>query len=104
MKYCCDPFWNALQNAGKKGFSIVVVETAGTMIYAMQSRLCDFQEQHELIQTIADKKLTSLNLPFLIQKRISFCPFCGKKLQWLMTPGSQEAQELSQVHDKYMVK
>ena len=104
MKYCCEPFCYALENAGKKGFGIVLTESVGMLRYAIQTRLCDFDQQDKLKEILEIEALKEIGIPLVIQKRITFCPFCGKKLERLMLPGSQQAQELTELHKSYIVK
>ncbi len=101
MKYCCEPFFNALDNAGNKGFSIILTDCVGMLRYAIQTRLCDYSQQDEMSQILVDKEIS---LPLVILKRITFCPFCGKKLERLIMPNSPEARQLTEAHAKYTVK
>ncbi|MCG8701129.1 MAG: hypothetical protein MI922_23955 [Bacteroidales bacterium] len=103
MKYCCDPFYHALANAGKKGFAVVVSGNGDSVIYYMQTRICDFDAVDDILAKFKSlPEPLGVSLPFQMQKKIAFCPFCGKKLDNLMQTFQDETIELIELHKKYV--
>ena len=102
-EYCCEPFHNALNNAGKKGFSIVLKDTAGIINYYIQTRVCDFEIDNSFREATSEHMPQEYSFPVVIQKKIGFCPFCGKKLATLINPKSEFAQTTLKQHSDYIV-
>ncbi len=104
MKYCCDPFFHALDNAGKKGFSIIASRENNEICYYIQSRICDFDFNEEFLAKIKSiPKPLGISLPMQMQKKIEFCPFCGKKLSTLFQADNPEIKETLDRHSRYLL-
>ena len=103
MKYCCDPFYHALENAGQKGFAIIVSREHDNINYFIQSRICDHSFNEQFLAKM--KSLPTplgISIPLQIQKKIEYCPFCGKKLSTLMSISNHETLELIKHHNVYL--
>ena len=104
MKYCCDPFFHALDNAGKKGFSVIASRENDEIFYYLQSRICDFDFNEEFLAKLKSlPKPLGISLPIQMQKKIEYCPFCGKKLATLFQVANPEVSELLEQHSRYLL-
>ena len=103
IKYCCDPFFHALDNAGKKGFSIIASKENDDVFYYIQSRLCNFKDKDEFVAKFKSlPKPLGISIPMEMQKKIEYCPFCGKRLDTMLQTFNPETMEILDEHKKYL--
>jgi hypothetical protein len=96
--FCCYPLQNVLSGAGERGLSAVVVSSPEGLIFMLQSRGIDFGTENKLGLIPSELELfvnSSASFP------IKFCPFCGKRLEDLVSASLPEFQRLSEKHLPY---
>lgn len=97
--FCCPFFRNSVQNAGRKGLSILLVLVNGRMLFYMQFRACDASVEDRLPSLFArlpdEAQHQASSLATSWQLRISYCPCCGAALDKLRCANKKELQELA---------
>jgi hypothetical protein len=78
ITFCCDNFSWMIQEAGKKGFSIVSANLNGTLGFMLQARN---------------------QSGFIVEQGIKFCPWCGKHLDDVIKRNKAVFMELAKRHE-----
>lgn len=83
--FCCDLFESLVDNAGRRGFSIIAGAQLDLRAFFLQSRT----HNDPIIDPSNDRSQSlPLNHSLIFQNAIKFCPFCGTDLKrWI---GSNE--------------
>jgi hypothetical protein len=72
MKYCCEVFRSILNEGGKRGLSIIVVEANVGPVFFFQARSLDPERQLPSTGFVVTTEL---------EVAIKFCPWCGANLK-----------------------
>ena len=102
--YCCDGFKCLVENAGQKGFSIVVCEWDGVIHFWLQARSGFTDQQlHEFWQALQARKIDSIRYLSLAEGQyVKYCPYCGKKPLNLLKKYPKEYRVLLAKHKVYV--
>lgn len=95
-KLCCNAFINLINNAGDRGFSVLVSEDKEGVMFAVQMRSVSFIDEKNLPKGPWPTTLTNLTLSGSM--RIRYCPSCGKLLNDLVVSDPKYFQELAAKH------
>lgn len=100
MKMCCSGFQNLIDQAGSSGLSVIVVLRGENIKFRIQSRGCkwnDVKQLHFLSEFVRDGKVNIVE-----QTGLLYCPFCGTKLEKLVTKNRDILEKLAIEHEKYI--
>ena len=90
--FCCRGFEILVENAGKKGISVLVFKTDGRIIFELQSRAFSKEDEILFVQGSTPLGIKG-NMMLLANIRLSYCPYCGTRLQSLIKKSTKEALE-----------
>lgn len=91
MNFCCNPFRTRVENAGNRGFSIIVAKLGGELCFSAQARGVDAADEQKIKHPSATVNVAS-------EHAISFCPFCGASLKSLVEKYPAEFERLAFSH------
>jgi len=86
--FCCDGMKSLIANAGQRGISVLVYNTSSGFRFNIQGRAISKEDENRLAQhpTPNPTPLTSDgHLTISANCGLNYCPFCGTKLQKLIT-------------------
>src|SRR5947209_4604176 len=79
MMFCCRPMDTAIEEAGRKGISVIAHNQDGIRFFCIQGRACDYADEEKL-KGLRGRPEIPRFLRVVSQWAIRFCPFCGMKL------------------------
>jgi hypothetical protein len=90
--FCCRGFEALTEQAGQKGISVLIFESGGRFLFELQSRAMSKEDE-----AIFTQDLTRLpgkgTMTLVANVRLSYCPYCGTKLQSLVKRSTRKAFE-----------
>jgi hypothetical protein len=90
--FCCVGLENLIGNAGQRGISVLVYERPGGFLFSLQGRAVTKD-----VETFLSQNPTPLpfegNMDISANIGLSYCPFCGTKLQTLITSSTKKRFE-----------
>jgi hypothetical protein len=94
MEFCCQTLYSLTTSAGYKGVAILVRNTnSHGLSFVLQTRGVSAKDEVKLKGINADVTvLLKGNLP------LTYCPFCGKRLEDLLKEKSEFFQTLAEQH------
>ncbi len=92
--FCCPGFENLIVCAGHKGISALVSRTSAGLVFLLQSRSVDADDENRLVPIPFD-----INL--ICNTGIRFCPFCGKPVQQMIEKEPEAFAQLATMHEKF---
>jgi len=109
--YCCHTFENIVQNAGNRGFAILVRRLMSVgLMFELQERAIAFADEASMFKrssseqsswTMAQPSPASATLA--ASGIIRFCPFCGRRLEELIAADPKFFEELEAKHKPFLV-
>ena len=103
MMFCCNLFQSAVQDAGKKGISIIAHNEEGFKFFCLQARACDSDQEKNLSESLPHNVHPRF-LRIVEQVAVKFCPFCGCKLERTIK-GDQDAFDLlAKHHENFLLR
>jgi hypothetical protein len=106
MMFCCVGLKNLIGTAGQRGMSALVYKTPRGFRFNLQSRA--LSREAELYLTRVPTPLLPLpiqgdkNMTVSVNIGLNYCPFCGTKLQTLVTWSTKKHFEaLAEEHKKF---
>jgi hypothetical protein len=100
MKLCCDALTEMLENAGKRGLSVVPLHWDDIFYFCIQARACNYEDEKDLIKIRTENSL-KINMSF--QTGIKYCPFCGMKLANWIEENKQNFLNNTGKYKKYLL-
>ena len=99
--FCCDGLKNLIGNAGQRGTAVLVYNTPQGIRFNLQSRA--ITREAELRFTAAPTPLPfGDHMTISANIGLNYCPFCGMRLQRLVTWRTKKQFEaLAEVHKKF---
>ncbi|QQE11162.1 hypothetical protein JD969_16925 [Planctomycetota bacterium] len=100
VKICCDAFQWMIDSAGHSGFSIIVAGDISDVVFYLQARAYDENQENKLDnipRTVDPPKPFCLKMQNVIQ----YCPFCGTSLKKIASNNSSKMELLIKLHMKY---
>ena len=101
MRFCCVVFKNAVLDAGNKGISVLCRNDEQSRCFYLQGRACDAFEEAKLKNL--PKNIDIPKLRIVEQTGIQFCPFCGMKLDIIITENEAAFDELAKAHYSFLL-
>jgi hypothetical protein len=107
--FCCEGFKSLINNAGQRGVSALVMRSAsGRFRFDLQSRAVTREDELLISQTQMPGSMRLHNHPAQVEHvalaaniHLNCCPFCGTKLQNLITSSTKRSFEaLADEHKK----
>jgi hypothetical protein len=101
--FCCSVFHTYVQAAGKKGISIVAHCQEGFRFYCLQARVCDYEDEGKMKNIPWDENIPRF-LRLVEQAGVQFCPFCGVKLENIISQHLGDFDNLAKTHEQLLLK
>ena len=97
--YCCHVLKNLLDNAGEKGFSVLVSKHSDNIKFTLQMRALSFKDE----QSASLQPLPSASFCMSVSgsMRLRYCPSCGKQLADLAHANPAAYEELATKHIQF---
>ncbi len=97
--YCCYTFENLINNAGKRGLSVLVRMLDGEMFFCLQMRPIDFVDRQGPVEVKGS--MGSEYLTLSESMGIRYCPSCGKCLADLASANLKSYKKLIPQHEPF---
>jgi hypothetical protein len=98
--YCCKGLEILVDNAGSRGLSVLVYNTAGGFVFNIQARAISKESEEELLQSPTSLPLDEKNVSIASNIGLNYCPYCGTHLQSLINPNTRKDFELLALRHK----
>ena len=100
---CCVGLKNLIGNAGQRGMSVLVYETPRGFRFNLQSRAISREAELHLTRVPAPLPIEGHNnMTISVNVGLNYCPFCGTKLQSLVSSSTKKHFEaLAEEHKKF---
>ena len=103
MKMCCEPAQIWFSSAGFRGGSLLVKQFSGGFRFVMQYRSVDASEEQVLQNALMSLHSKSVQVNVSTQQVIAFCPFCGTKLDRILSAhDSAELDAIAEQHAAFL--
>jgi hypothetical protein len=101
--FCCDGLKILIDNAGERGMSVLVDEDLGQFRFHLELRAVS-KDEETLLSRNQVPLPTKGNITLAASIVASFCPFCGTKLQTLVTRSSRrDFEALAEKHNVFCI-
>src|SRR5687768_8699981 len=95
--FCCSSLADRIESAGSRGLSIVIERAADGFKFLLQSRGVAYEDVPKLRPMPID-----IHINVAQDVGLGYCPWCGRRLQELVTKNPDGFADLATRHEKFI--